>query len=89
MEGDRAVLQFSHVGGGLVASNGTLRGFEVAGADAKFGPAQARIEGETVVVVGANVPQPVAVRYGWANVPDVNLYNKAGLPASPFWTAGK
>jgi sialate O-acetylesterase len=42
-----------------------------------------------VVVTGEAVPEPVAVRYGWANVPEGNLFNKAGLPASPFGTDGK
>jgi sialate O-acetylesterase len=51
-----------------------------------FHPAQAKIRGQTVVVTSKAVPQPVAVRFGWANVPDGNLFNKAGLPASPFRT---
>ena len=49
---------------------------------------RARIRGNSVVVTSDAVPQPVAVRYGWANVPDGNLFNKAGLPASPFRTDG-
>ena len=57
----------------------------MAGAvDGEFVPAAARIEGQTVVVSGNETPTPVAVRYGWANVPDGNLFNRAGLPASPF-----
>jgi sialate O-acetylesterase len=51
-----------------------------------FHPAQAKIVGKTVVVNSAEVSQPVAVRYGWANVPEGNLFNRAGLPASPFRT---
>ena len=58
----------------------------MAGADGAFHPARAEIRGKTVVVTSEAVPQPVAVRYGWANVPDGNLFNKAGLPASPFRT---
>jgi sialate O-acetylesterase len=53
-----------------------------------FRPARARIRGNAVVVTSDEVKQPVAVRYGWANVPDGNLFNKAGLPASPFRSDG-
>jgi sialate O-acetylesterase len=58
----------------------------IAGEDRKFVPAEVRIVGDTLVVSSAAVAKPVAVRYGWANVPEVNLYNKLGLPASPFRT---
>ena len=57
-----------------------------AGEDKNFVPAQAKIEGSTVVVSAEGVAAPKAVRYGWANVPDVNLFNQEGLPASPFRT---
>ena len=89
VEGNKVRLSFSHVGGGLVAKDkyGYLRGFAVAGADRKFVWARATIEGDAVVVYSDEVPRPVAVRYGWADNPDdVNLYNAAGLPASPFRT---
>ncbi|MEO8614166.1 MAG: sialate O-acetylesterase, partial [Luteolibacter sp.] len=86
IEGANAVLRFTHLGGGLVAKDGELKGFTVAGEDKVFHPAQARISSDTVFVRSAEVPRPVAVRYGWANVPDVNLFNRAGLPASPFRT---
>jgi sialate O-acetylesterase len=56
------------------------------GADKVFHPAEARIAGDTVVVRSAEVPRPVTVRYGWANVPEANLFNRAGLPATPFRT---
>jgi sialate O-acetylesterase len=82
----RAVLRFTHLGGGLVARDGALTGFTLAGADKVFHPARAMIEGETVVVSADAVAQPVAVRYGWANVPEGNLFNAVGLPASPFRT---
>jgi sialate O-acetylesterase len=82
----RAILRFDHLGGGLVAPGGELQGFTIAGADKVFVPAHAVIEGDTLVVSAAGVKQPVAVRYAWANVPVGNLYNKAGLPASPFRT---
>jgi sialate O-acetylesterase len=86
IKGGKAELSFTHLGGGLVAKDGALKGFTIAGADKKFVSAQAAIQGKTVVVWSDDVKTPVAVRYGWANVPDVNLFNRAGLPASPFRT---
>ena len=86
VESDRAILKFTHTGGGLVAKGGDLKGFIIAGADKKFVPAKAEIDGDTVIISSVEVPQPVAVRYGWANVPEGNLFNKEGLPASPFRT---
>jgi sialate O-acetylesterase len=88
VRGGRATLQFTHLGGGLVAKAGPLRGFTIAGPDKVFHPAQAKIRGKTVVVTSAAVSEPVAVRYGWANVPEGNLFNQADLPASPFRTDG-
>ena len=88
IKGAKATLTFTHLGGGLVAKGGPLKGFTVAGADGAFHPARAEIRGKTVVVTSDAVAQPVAVRYGWANVPEGNLFNKAGLPASPFRTDG-
>ena len=86
-EGTAIRLSFDHVAGGLQTPNGEpLRGFAIAGADRRFIWAEARIEGNTVVVSSPRVPDPVAVRYGWANNPAVNLYNAADLPASPFRT---
>jgi len=86
VSGAKAVLRFTHADGGLVAKGGPLRGFTVAGADKVFHPARARLRGQTVSVSSAKVRVPVAVRYGWATVPDGNLFNRAGLPASPFRT---
>ena len=86
VSGNKAVLSFDHLGGGLVAKDGALKGFTVAGTDKKFVAAEAVIKGDTVVVSSAEVKAPGAVRFGWANVPDVNLFNKAGLPATPFRT---
>ena len=83
-EGDSLRVWFDHTGGGLTSKNGTLRGFEVAGVDQKYFPAQAKIDGDTVVVSSPSVAAPAAVRYGWAANPDCNLYNGANLPASPF-----
>ena len=88
VRGGRAMLRFGHLGGGLVAKGGPLKGFAIAGPDKVFHPARAEIRGQTVVVTSDAAPQPVAVRYGWANVPEGNLFNKAGLPASPFRTDG-
>lgn len=85
-EGGKAVITFSHVGGGLVAQGGDLKGFTIAGADGNFVPAKAEIKGTGVIVSAEGVAEPKAVRYGWANVPEVNLFNKEGLPASPFRT---
>jgi len=84
--GSEVAISFDHTGGGLVAKDGDLKGFTIAGADGKFVPAKAVIKGDAVVVSAEGVTDPKAVRYGWINVPDVNLFNKDGLPASPFRT---
>lgn len=85
-QGDKVAISFTHVGGGLVAKDGELKGFTIAGADGKFVPAKAEIQGANVIVSSSEVKAPKAVRYGWANVPDVNLFNKDDMPASPFRT---
>jgi len=84
----KVVLRFTHVGRGVVAKGGEpLNQFAIAGADRKFVWAEAKVVGETVVVSNSNVPNPTAVRYAWAENPEgCNLYNKDGLPASPFRT---
>jgi sialate O-acetylesterase len=85
VEGNKAILHFDHISGGLVAGGGApLKGFAIAGPDKKFVWADAK--SDTVVVSSDKVSEPVAVRYGWADNPVCNLYNKAGLPASPFRT---
>lgn len=89
IEGNKIRLKFDHVGSGLMAKDkyGYLKGFAIAGADKKFVWAKALIEGDEVVVWSDEIPNPVAVRYAWADNPkDANLYNKEGLPASPFRT---
>jgi sialate O-acetylesterase len=87
VEGNKIVVSFEHIGGGLVAAeDGRVNGFTVAGADKSFYLATAEINGDKVIVSSNKVNQPVAVRYGWANNPDVNLYNREGLPAAPFRT---
>ena len=79
-------ISFEHTDGSLVAQGGELKGFTIAGTDHIFYPAKARIAGDKVIVYSEKVSFPIAVRYGWANNPECNLYNKAGLPASPFRT---
>jgi sialate O-acetylesterase len=87
ISGSEVHLQFSHVGSGLEARGETeLRGFAIAGTDRKFHWAQARIAGDTVIVSSPEVANPVAVRYAWGDSPICNLFNKDGLPASPFRT---
>jgi sialate O-acetylesterase len=83
---DRAILEFDHLGGGLEARGGPLTGFTIAGPDKRFVQAEAQIHGKEIVVRSPQVEKPVAVRFGWADYPIVNLYNKEGLPASPFRT---
>ncbi len=86
IKGSEVVVTFSHADGGLVAKDGEIKGFAIAGADKKWVRATAKITGATVVVSSPEVKEPKAVRYAWANNPDCNLQNGAGLPASPFRT---
>jgi len=86
IKGDKAVVSFEHTDGGLESRGGELKGFAICGSDRKFVWAKAEIDGEKVTVSSAEVPQPVAVRFGWADFPVVNLWNRAGLPACPFRT---
>jgi len=86
-EGNAIRVWFDHHAKGLMAKGGALTGFEVAGADGKFVPATARIDGNEVVVTSDAVIEPRFVRYGWANNPQCNLFNGEGLPASPFTSA--
>jgi sialate O-acetylesterase len=83
-EGSSIRAWFDHHAKGLVAKGGELTGWEVAGADGKFLPATAKIDGNTVIVTSDAVTEPRFVRYGWASSPDCNLFNGEGLPASPF-----
>jgi sialate O-acetylesterase len=86
IDGNKAMISFKHVGGGLVANGDKLAGFAVAGEDRKFAWAEAKIDGDKITVWCEQVAKPVSVRYAWADNPDCNLYNKEGLPASPFRT---
>ena len=78
------IVEFDNVAGGLVAKEGTLKGFAVAGENGVYAWAEARIDGNSVVVSTPKVPSPVSVRYAWDDDPEITLYNTAGLPASPF-----
>lgn len=86
VDGSQARVFFDHTDGGLVAKDGPLTGFTICGPDHQFYNATARISGRTVVVCAPEVSEPVAVRFGWANFPVVNLWNQGGLPATPFRT---
>ena len=101
VEGDSIRLSFNYVGKGLMVGKktgleptaevkgGQLAHFAIAGTDKKWFWAEATIDGETVVVKSSDVPKPVAVRYGYTmNPAKANLYNKEGIPASPFRTDG-
>jgi len=89
IEENKAILGFDHIGSGLLVKNkhGYINEFEVAGEDKKFYWAKAKLEGDKIVVWSNKVKKPVAVRFAWAcNPAEFNLYNKEGLPASPFRT---
>ena len=86
IEGDKIRIRFKHAAGLKTSDGGMPKSFAIAGADRKFYWADAHIDGETIVVSSSKVTRPVAVRYGWADNPEVNLYNGTNLPASPFRT---
>lgn len=89
VEGNKIRLRFNDMGGGLTVGRGDsslLKGFGIAGDDQQFVWAKAVIEGSTIVVTSDEVSHPAAVRYNWADNPPGNLYNREGLPASPFRT---
>lgn len=91
IRGNKMILHFSHTFGGLVSVDGAaLSQFSIAGADRKFVWATARIVGNTVEVFSEQIKNPKYVRYAWSNNPKgANLYNGAGLPASPFEAGGE
>ncbi len=88
VDGNKAIVTFKHVGGGLVSSDGgDLRHFQIAGEKGGFVDAKAVIEGDTVVLASGKISEPKAVRYAWSNNPEkINFGNKEGFPASPFRT---
>ena len=85
IDGSAVTITFSHAEG-LTAKGGAPAGFLIAGEDKQWKPATAKISGDQAIVSSPEVPHPVAVRYAWADNPAFNLYNAAGLPASPFRT---
>ena len=86
IKNNQITISFKHTDGGLVAKDGELTGFLIAGRDKQWKPAQATINGDKVIVSNPEVANPVAVRYAWASVAVCNLFNGVGLPASPFRT---
>jgi sialate O-acetylesterase len=83
---DSIRLHFAHTDGGLVVKGAKLEEFSIAGEDRKWHWADARIDGDTIVVSSASVPNPKEVRYAWQSNPAATLFNGAGLPAGPFRT---
>lgn len=83
--GPHVVVRMSHTEGGLVGREG-LKGFVICGEERAWKPAEVKIDGDKLFISSPEVPKPVAVRYAWAEVPVVSLWNGAGLPASPFRT---
>lgn len=86
IQGSTAIIHFDHIGDGLVAKDGALRAFQVAGQDAEFKTAKASILGHSVQVESLDGSLIKEVRYAWGGYPDSNLYNSAALPAAPFRT---
>jgi len=88
IDGDKIVIHFSNAGNGLVTNDKEAPGdFAIAGADKKFVWATATIDGDKIIVTSDEIKNPMYVRYAWADNPvNANLYNKEGLPASPFRT---
>lgn len=86
LEGRSLVVRFRHADGGLELRGATV-GFETAGADGVWKPAEARVENDTLTLSSPDVALPHAARYAWSNNPTAVLFNKAGLPATPFRTA--
>jgi sialate O-acetylesterase len=88
IENQQIRIRFSNVGSGLEIRDkyGDGRGFEVAGTDGRYHWAQARLDGQDIIVSSSLVEHPTAVRYAWSNTPDGNVYNREGLPAVSFRT---
>jgi sialate O-acetylesterase len=83
-ESEKVILSFENFGSGLVAKDGLAQSFSLAGEDGKFAWADAKIEGDTVVLSAKDVKNPARVRYAFADNPKATLFNKEGLPAEPF-----
>jgi sialate O-acetylesterase len=87
IDGDKVVVHFNFADGLTAKGGDEVKGFQIAGEDKKWHWAEAKIDGSDVIVSSKEVEKPAAVRYDWANNPQGNLYNKAGLPTVPFRTA--
>ncbi len=83
-EGNSVIVSFRYTADSLTSMGHPLTGFELAGEDEVYYPATAVIEGDQVIVTSSAVDVPVAVRFGWSAIAQPNLFNSAGLPASPF-----
>ncbi|MEO8819410.1 MAG: sialate O-acetylesterase, partial [Ginsengibacter sp.] len=86
VKGNKAIIHFDFAKDGLMKKGNELTDFMIAGEDHHFFPAKATIEDSTVMVSSPEVPHPTVVRMGFTNTAIPNLFNKAGLPASPFRT---
>ncbi len=86
VKGNKIIIAFTNAKGLIALNNQPLQEFVIAGSDKKFVPAQAIIKGNTVTVWSNEINTPLAVRFNWSKVPQAELYNSAGLPATPFRT---
>ena len=86
INGSNIIVSFTHIGKGLVVKDGELKDFVIAASDKKFMPAKAIIKGKTVIVPAEGITNPKEDRLGCRLSPQINLYNKEGLPATPFKT---
>lgn len=86
IEGTKVRISFTHASRGLMTDGSVLNAFEVAGADRRFYPAQARIKGKFIELESDQVTRPVAVRYGFKDYAECHLFNVEGLPVAPFRT---
>ena len=79
------MLSFNHASKGFLKNDGEIKGFEIGAEENKFVAAKARVKGKKVILSSDSLMlNPTNVRYGWGNCMEVNLFNKEGLPASPF-----
>lgn len=88
-DGNKIKLIFRNTGGDLTVQGNSLTGFAIASASGEYVWGNATISGDTVIVSSPSVTNPTRVRYGWSNKPKLTLFNKEGLPASPFTTEGE
>ena len=89
IQGSKIIVEYDNIGSGLITKDNKddiLKEFEIAGTDNVFMPARALIKSDNVILWHENIKEPVYVRYAWSDYPNVSLYNKEGLPASPFKT---